>query len=78
MAREGTSPFSVCNSNLQTQSPDSGTRGEMHVCGGFRMCQAPPELDYFTFSISVHPLEQDAGGTISILQTGKGVPTELA
>ena len=50
----------------------------MHVCGGFRMCQAPPELDYFTFSISVHPLEQDAGGTISILQTGKGVPTELA
>ena len=45
LARERTSLFSVCNSNLHTQSPDPGMRGEMHMCGGFQMCQALPGLD---------------------------------
>lgn len=41
------------------------------------MCQAPAETGYFTFSISVHPPEQNAGGTISMLKTGKGFPLSL-
>lgn len=40
MAREGTSPFSVRNSNLQTQSPDSGTRGRCTCAVAFE-CAKP-------------------------------------